>query len=192
MCPTVHAITKLLFLRLPPETVVHGHICAYIMVLVGLRCSVLAMGIALYKLSSVGPSYSTAATALYVAYQSNLRMAVYATAVTGVGKRRVFSVCSCFPSGSLFFCEAQDPFFTCFELPLKRTAPSAAVSWCVLSTVGITIQGFQVTLANILIPQLGAVNISFSRGELAVEDVFWYAPVLHPSHVPEPTQYAFS
>ena len=124
--------------------------------------------------------------------QRHLWMTVSAASGTGVGGRRVFSACSCFSSGSLFICEAQGPHFTCFELPLKCTAPSAAVCWWVLPTIGINIQGFQFTLANILIPQLGAANRSFARGELAVEDVFWYAAVLHPAHVPQPTQSAFS
>ena len=43
-------------------------------------------------------------------------------------------------------------------------------------------------LADIFVVQLRAANSSPARGKVAIEDVPWDEPILHPVHVADPSQ----
>ena len=74
----------------------------------------------------------------------------------------------------------------------ENTAPFVAVSCCVFPALCVDVQGFHVMLADISVAQLGAANSSLARGKFAIEDVLWDVPILHPAHVAEPSQPAWS
>ena len=92
------------------------------------------------------------------------------TSGAGTGGHGVDLTEACLPSGSLFFSLSLDFFFSCLELSPKHTALSASHS-C-LTAIIVDIQGFQVTLIDILVAQLGAANTSLARGKLTIEDFF--------------------
>ena len=54
----------------------------------------------------------------------------------------------------------------------------------------MNVQRFHVPLAHVLESQLGTSDVSFPIGELPVENVFWYAAILHATHVAQPAESA--
>ena len=87
-------------------------------------------------------------TASTVTRQSDSGKAGFSASGTGVDGHCVCLTCACLSPGSLFLGQGLDLLLLCLALSLKRTAPTAAVS-C-LPALAVDVQGFQVTLADIL------------------------------------------
>ena len=57
-------------------------------------------------------------------------------------------------------------------------------------SVSINAKCFYVFLAHVLESQLGVSNASLPSGELPIEDVFWYAAIIHAVYMAQPAESA--
>ena len=86
-----------------------------------------------------------------------------------------------------------DLFFIALQLFEESTAPFAAVSRHLLPVLCVDVQGFKVTLANVLVKQsVGWPNASLAGGKFATQEIFRNASIPHPSHVTKPSESALS
>ncbi len=95
----------------------------------------------------------------------------------------------CLPFGSLFTGCGTYFFLSGLHhvhLLVENAASFAAVGCLPLpmqfSVLMMSCDGFHVSLADIFVAQFGSTGASLARGEFNTEDVFGYAPMLHPSH----------
>ena len=69
---------------------------------------------------------------------------------------------------------------------MEETAPAAAVCYNVFPALGVDFQGFHISFAHVLVPQLWATTGSFANGKLSIEDVLRYSAILHAAHMANP------
>ena len=95
-----------------------------------------------------------------------------------------------FSPGSFFDGFIGDLLFTFQQLLMERVAPAAAVCCNVFPALGIDFQGFHISFAHILVPQLWAATGPFANGKFSTEDVLRYSAILHAAHMANPAHSA--
>ena len=105
--------------------------------------------------------------------------------VCGLWSVRVVALLSVGPSSC--FCIHQ-LLFPCLEVLVQGASPHHVVGCKILPGIGVDVKCFHVSLADILVAQLWAAFGSPSRCQLSIENVFWYAAILHAVDMPQPTQ----
>ena len=66
---------------------------------------------------------------------------------------------------------------------MEEVAAAAAVCCNVFTALGVDFQGFHISFAHVLVPQLWAAKKSFANGTFSIEDVLRYSAILHAAHI---------
>ena len=96
------------------------------------------------------------------------------------------SCCFLFSLGPSFDGFVGDLFFTFFQLLMEEAAPAAAACCNVFPALGVDFQGFHISFAHVLVPQLWAATGSFANGKFSIEDVLRYSAILHAANMANP------
>ena len=84
------------------------------------------------------------------------------------------------------------PFFRWLRwwssLHLPSVAYGGAVCRNVLPALGVNFQGFHISFAHVLVPQLWAATGSFANGKFSIEDGLRYSAILHAAYMANPAQ----
>ena len=64
---------------------------------------------------------------------------------------------------------------------MEKVAPATVVCHNVFPAIDF--QGFHISFADILVPQLWAATGSFANGKFSIEDVLRYSAILHAAHM---------
>ena len=75
---------------------------------------------------------------------------------------------------------------------VQSASPHHVVGCEVLPGLGVYVECFHVSLANILVAQLWAAFVSPPRCQLFIQNVFWDAAIFHAVDITQPTQPALS
>ena len=109
------------------------------------------------------------------AYEANAGMTILAAwgaDVSGCGR---VSCCFLFSPGPFFNGSVGDLLFNFLQLLMKEAAPAAVVCSNVFSAIGVHFQGFHISFAHVLVPQLWAATGSFANGKFSIGDVHCWA-----------------
>ena len=91
------------------------------------------------------------------------------------------SCCFIFSPGPFFDGFVGNLLFTFLQLLMEEAAPAAAICRNVFPALGVDFQGFHISFARILVPQLWTATGSFANGKFSIEDVLRYYAILQSS-----------
>ena len=73
---------------------------------------------------------------------------------------------------------------------MEEAAPAAAVCCDVFPVLGFDFQGFHISFAHVLVPQLWAAKGSLANGNFSIEGVIRYSAILDAMHMANPAHSA--
>ena len=127
-----------------------------------------------------------------MAEKTNACMAVFIADITSMCGFGSDGAAALLSVRSFVCCCSHHFIFPCIELLFQSTPPLRAISRKALLGHSVDVDSIHVSYADIFVSQVRAACGSSAQRQLAVEDVFWNATILHTADMTQPSQSAMS